>query len=289
MKKQIAVLFALVVAVSSCDIINDPVLETSTNPVDTNDTNTVEKYRIVILEEYTGQKCGNCPKAQRFLYDSLVPKYGKNLLTMAVHAGSYAVPDGVPPYNTDFRTPEGDAYNNNALFGMSAAGQPNAMINRKGYPGGHVKYKFQWETEVYNQVAVPADAWLTVENTYNAATRTVSIHVKSEFLNSLSGDYKLCLAVTEDSIVSPQLDYFPVSGGSQDVLDYVHRHIFRGTVNTAFGNYIVSDPAAGQVIERDFTYTVPANFNENHCHIVAYIYADANYEIVQAAEAKVIE
>ncbi len=289
MKKSAALLIPLFAMFASCDIIHDPVTETSTTPIDTSDTASVEKYRIVILEEYTGQKCGNCPKAQRFLYDSLVPKYGKNLLTMAVHAGSYAVPDVSGHYTADFRTPEGDAYNNNSLFGMSAAGQPNAMINRKGYPGSHVKYKFQWETEVFNQISVPADAWIEIENTYNSSTRTVSVNVKSEFLNALTGDYKLCVAVTEDSIVSPQLDYFPVGGGSQDVLNYLHRHIFRGTVNTAFGGYIATDPAAGTIIEKDYSYTLPVNFNQNHCHIVAYIYDADNYEIVQAGEAKIVE
>lgn len=289
MKKIILLLIPVITFLASCDKINDPVTETTIIPVDTTDTSTVQKYRIILLEEYTGQKCGNCPKAQRFLYDSLVPKYEKKILTMAVHAGSYAVPDASGFYTADFRTPEGDAYNSNSLFGMSAAGQPNAMINRKGYPGSHVKYKFQWETEVYNLVSVPADAWVTVENSYNNSTRTASVNVKSEFLNALTGDYKLCVAVTEDSIVSPQLDYFPISGGSQDVVNYLHRHIFRGTVNTAFGGYIASDPAAGTIVEKDYTYVVPANFNANHCHIVAYIYDADNYEIIQAGEAKIVE
>ena len=126
-----------------------------------------------------------------------------------------------------------------------------------------------------------------MQNSYSAATRKVDINVNTEFLNSLTGIYKLVVAITEDSIISGQLD--PAHIPTSDDSNYVHRHMFRGTVNSDFGGFISNDPQAGTKQEKNFTYTVPVNFNEKNCYIVAYVYNDNTKEIVQVGEAKIEE
>jgi hypothetical protein len=271
----------------SCDKIHDPVMVTQP-PVDTGTVDSTVKVRKILVEEFTGHKCGNCPAATRYIYQTLVPTYKEQLVVMAVHAGSYAYPETGNCYTDDFRTPDGNTYDLAANFGMSGAGEPDAMINRKGYPGNHVLYKPQWNDSISKIVTVAPDAWITIENTFDNSSRMAVVKVKTEFLNSLVGDYKLCVAITEDSIVACQIDY-SLPAGHQDDSTYTHRHMFRGTLNTAFGNFLASDPVQNSTLEKTYSYSVPAAFNASHCNIVAYVFKDSNYEVIQADEEKLIK
>ena len=44
--------------------------------------------RTVLLEEFTGQECTNCPDAHR-LVANLHEQYGEQLVSVAIHAGPY--------------------------------------------------------------------------------------------------------------------------------------------------------------------------------------------------------
>ena len=72
-------------AFTSCDVIGDTERFTEIEmPV---------FERRVLLEDFTGQKCRNCPKAHREI-SSLKEVYGDNLIAVSIHAGGYAL-DGL--------------------------------------------------------------------------------------------------------------------------------------------------------------------------------------------------
>ena len=66
--------------------------------------------RKVLLEDYTGFKCVNCPAAAHEAH-LLQEFYGDQMVVMGVHAGYYAEPDGSGNYTTDLTTTTGDALN----------------------------------------------------------------------------------------------------------------------------------------------------------------------------------
>src|SRR5204862_7030097 len=94
--------------------------------------------RKILIEDYTGFKCGNCPAGASILYNQLKPIYGNDLITIAVHASPSntftepSPPASLPPnapagsYSTDFRTPAGEAWL--AFFNVSA--NRNGMVSR---------------------------------------------------------------------------------------------------------------------------------------------------------------
>jgi len=62
MKKYLAILSSILI-ITSCDIVEGPYLTDETiNPIDTT-TNTYVKK--VLVEDFTGHKCPNCPDAAR--------------------------------------------------------------------------------------------------------------------------------------------------------------------------------------------------------------------------------
>jgi hypothetical protein len=297
MKKYFLFLMIIGTALSfqSCDYVANP-NETNTPVTGGPDDSTVHERRVLV-EDYTGHKCTACPQAA-IAANQLKSTFGEKVIVVAVHAGFFAnptTPAGAPPgsYLVDFRTAAGTAYDGASYFGISNVGNPNGMINRKDYDGAstaHVKSFSSWSSEVASLLALPPVADLTITNTYNASTRSLSTNIASQFISDtlLSGTYKLIVMITQDSIIDWQLD------GSTHVPDYVHQHVLRANVNGTWGDTLVSGTITpNATITKNYTYTLPTAYlgnpcDETQCHVVAFIYNTLNYEVIQAAEAHVV-
>src|SRR4051812_5513690 len=94
--KRILLFFALcapflILLIASCDKIEAPYRE----PVPVNDfcTTGIEDsipHKKVLVEDYTGHLCGNCPAAGIYLNDTLKSVYNHCLVIISVHAGFFA-------------------------------------------------------------------------------------------------------------------------------------------------------------------------------------------------------
>lgn len=297
MKKNLFILAVLALAFQSCDYVGNP-HETITDGG--GGTDSTVHTRRVLVEDYTGHKCPNCPQAA-LVAEALDSTYDDKVVIVALHAsGVFATPTtpaGAPAgsYLVDYRTAAGNAYNSSTYFNFSA--YPNGMINRRYYTPStttHIIPHTSWASEVASLLALPAVADLTITNTYNSTTRSLSINTVSEFVSDtlLSGTYKLIVMITQDSIVDWQ------ENGTTHVPDYLHMHVLRDNVNGTWGDTLVTGSfAAHTQVTKNYVYTLPSAYpttgtntsvcDENHCHVVAFIYNTANYEVIQAAEAKV--
>lgn len=271
-------LLAVIIATAACDKVNGPYKKDNTGgPVDTNNV----VLQKVLVEDYTGHKCGNCPRASRAIYN-LKPVYGDRLIIMAVHAGTYATvfPPSAPYYTYDFRNSVSTTLDTD--FGISVVGNPNGMVNRKAINGNHIITSTQWGDETANILSstTPAAVKLSIETNYNAATRLLNADVTTEFKQTLTGNYKLCVYMLEDSIVNWQKDY---DVSPEDVPDYVHREVLRGSMNGTYGD-VIAVTTSGTISNLNFNYTLDSGWNENHFSLVAFLYDDATKEIIQVEQ-----
>lgn len=246
----------------------------------------VKGDRKVLVEDYTGHKCGNCPAAADTL-KYLEKKYPGQIIPLAIHAGFFANIN--PTYPTDFRNPVGDAYD--TQFGISLAGNPNGLINRAGYgTGGFIKSYSTWEGEVVQMLSTAARFEIKLSKTYNSGARLLNTKVTVKSLANNSGMYKLVLLLSEDSIIAEQLDY-RLPSGSQLIPNYEFNHVLRGAINNTWGDAVFSSGAVinDSIVKTYNNYSINATYKSSHCHIIAYIYdADPNsptyYEVLQAEE-----
>jgi hypothetical protein len=268
------ILFAMLIAFNpACDIIEEPYLV----PVGGNDTVPVEEnVRKVLLEDFTGQKCPNCPEAAEIAL-TLKGIYGEQLVIIAIHAGFYAIPDNVN-FTADFRTPEGNELNSS--YNIAQYGYPSGMVNRTEYNGFPVVAREDWETAVGIEIIKPLQAGIKITNTFNSGTRQLDCQVESEFVESLTGTYNLCVVIIESGIVSPQET-------AQDIdEDYIHNHMLRASMNGTWGEPVGTDgtATAGVTLTNTYHLTFPAAWNAENCAVVAYIYNAETLEIIQAEE-----
>lgn len=289
MKKIIlhsVILLTLITAIASCDFVNNV-----NPPVDPSSPTTTGAivYRNVLVEDYTGHKCGNCPTAAIQL-KSLEAQYPGKVIPLAVHAGFFAQTNLT--YPTDFQNSVGDAYD--LQFGNSAAGNPNGLVNRVGYgTGAFIKQWSSWSSEVSQQLQKAAIFKIKIHNTFNTATNELSTDVTVKSLASNIGTYKLVVLLTEDSIIAEQLDYTKPSG-QQTILNYEFNHVLRSAVNSTWGDAVFTTSANvnDSVVKAYHNIPVNASYRPSKCHVVAYIYDAAAssptyYEVLEANEEKV--
>lgn len=231
--------------------------------------------RYVVVEEFTGFKCPNCPDgaAEIKRLDSI---YGKALLPVSIHSNVFAKPDSSTVFKTDFRTPEGNDYDQTFLVGF----YPSAMISRKIVGGEKVLPKGSWQSTIVSIINSPAFADIDLVNLYNDSLKKLNITAKIKWLSSSPASYKLLVYLIEDHIYDWQ------KVGSIDIQNYDHRHVLRKALNGTWGIQL-SSSNAGDTSSFQFSATLIPAWKSADCEVVAYMYNSANYEIIQANEAKV--
>lgn len=242
--------------------------------------------RKVLVEDYTGHKCGNCPRASRAIYD-LKNIYGDNLIVIGVHAGFFATPNPpqAPSYTYDFRNTVSTDLDTD--FGISLVGNPNGMVNRrKNTDGSHVFPYTSWADEaakvLFDFSTVPAS--ISIENTYDDASRSLTTKVNTEINADLPSTYRLTVYLVEDHISNWQKDY---DVSPSDIPDYDHREVLRGSLNGTYGDAINSI-TEGSVNSNSYNITLDQEFDATHCYIIAFVYDEATKEIIEVEQTKVI-
>jgi thiol-disulfide isomerase/thioredoxin len=284
------VLMAIIVffAFVACDKIDEPlvIIDQQTTTDGLLDDNYVKDSvmvttKHVLLEDFTGHKCVNCPEAAIAAHE-LAEELNHRLIIYSVHAGYYATPDETGDYTADFRCMEGEElYNDFAAFA-----NPIALIDRVKFSGAVLIGAGNWEDAVVLELAKENTVDLKVRNIYYPDLGKIQISVTSKFLSATADPYKLVVYIVEDGIVSPQKNNNPDIGTSPDWIDYEHRNILRTSVNSTYGGFITPDGtvALNQEYTNQFIFDLNAAWVTANCNLIAYIYNDATKEILQVAE-----
>ncbi len=265
----------------SCDKIEPPYTEEIGQ-----DTVSDVVVRKILLEDYTGHTCPNCPEAAALAHE-LYNNYSNRLIIMTVHAGYYAAPSSAP-YNTDLRCAAGNELN--TFFGISAAGNPNGMINRDIFNSSKIINPDNWYAAFNiqyqeNEPLIKID----IQNNYNNSERQLQTSINVKFITELAGSYKLAVYILEDSIVSAQKNNNTTYGNVPVIYDYVHRNVLRSDINGTFGVEIAQGNInSNYVVEKTYSKNLNTNWNEHQCYILAYVYEESSYKILQSEIKKII-
>lgn len=276
--KTIIALLALVFVFQACDKVEPPYIYGIDCEVGT---------KKVLIEDYTGHGCVNCPGAAVTAHQ-LQEQCDERIIIMAVHAGYFASTDAFgPEYTYDFTTEAGNTWNDY----FQVVGNPKGMINRVDGGSGVVTGNDNWDKTVVSELALTADVEVNIDNTYDENDSTVTIVVSGQFLAVIEGKFHLIVCITESGIVKPQKNNDEEIGDTPDDLDYVHQHVLRASVNDSWGQEIASGKVSiGQKYSRTYTEDFTGrDWVPDNCHVVAFIYQDSDKSILQVEEAAVVE
>ena len=157
------------------------------------------------------------------------------------------------------------------------------MVSRTGWTQNNTVIDInEWGPRITTIKDELPKIYMEINNTYNPSTRIVNSAVKCDALMDISGTYKICAYLTEDSIVKPQQNNTTI------IYDYVHRHVLRGSLNGTWGDILLTgNTSQNAQFTKNYSMALDTAWSENHCSVVSFIYDAANYEIIQVEEKKV--
>ena len=285
--KNLYIIFCLFTAVvfSSCDEIKGPYEEYPEIP---------PGDRKILLEDFTGHQCGNCPDAAKeaMKIDSI---YKGRIIIVATHVGFFADTNKTGKFTYNFKTPPGDQID--ADYGNIGDALPKGMVNRVKYNNKYVLNWGDWSTVVAQQLAIAPDVNIKLENTYDATERNLKVDVEVAYVKQGKPNQKLVIYLVEDSIVNWQKQYNPPLG---DIPNYVHRHVLRKALTPVYGDVLSSgETIPGKTIKKTYdNIKISTAYNQEHCHIVAFVIEDKgndtnpavpNRPVLQVEEKKLME
>lgn len=216
--------------------------------------------RVVLLEDFTGQMCTNCPKATDVI-GLLKQTYGDDLVAVSIHGGPLGFAG-----NARFiglATETGDEYYNH----WELAYQPIGLVNRHGesnYP--------EWAAAVKEEMSKTAPLLLNGEASVEDDAIVVNISAEGTDGNV---EGKLQVWLLEDGIKAIQK--MPDGTVNQD---YIHNHVLRTAVNGTWGEaFSIKE---GEERQHKMTVALEPGWNRENLSIVAFVYNDQGVQ--QAAK-----
>lgn len=209
--------------------------------------------RSVLLEDFTGQRCINCPKASEEI-SALQQQYGEDaIIAVGIHAGPLAMhPDS---RFVGLATDTGDEYFDHWHLEY----QPVGLIDRST----PMKYS-EWSAKIHEELQKPAPVAIALDPLGSTASDSLSIHVMVTATDgNISG--KLQVWIVEDRINAFQM--MP-DGTIND--DYIHRHVFRTAVNGTWGDDV--SISEGYVFEHDYKVALSADWKRENLSVIVFVY-----------------
>lgn len=196
----------------------------------------VEMKKNVLVEDFTGQNCVNCPAAAELIHNLSATKMGEHIVAVSIHGGAMSIDATKSPFG--LALPIGEEYNKH--WGIQA--WPSGIIDRTG----GVKDVPSWSSSIVERMSKDLVVDLEAYVSFDKDTRTANITVaalKPDTRNSRltvlpiadnTSDMRLTVWLTESNIVGRQkfTDY------EDD--KYVHNHVLRHCLTDPYGDALTN-------------------------------------------------
>jgi plastocyanin len=225
--------------------------------------NTASYKHNVLVEEYSGTWCGNCP---RILYGvDLLEQQTDKAIVVSTHL-----------FNGDpFITAEG----NNLAAQQGVGGVPTGFINRTtGWNGP----QYENVNQVINTIQASAKTGLAISSSETGGN--ISVNVKIGYAEPLAGAAKLTVYLVEDKLYFTQRNYSSnLYNGQSSIANFEYNGVIRKIVSPLTGDAISN---TGTTNEKNYSLALPSNItNTANARIVAFVTNSAG-TVVNVQQAK---
>lgn len=225
-----------------------------------------EVGRAILIEDFTGQRCINCPTGTEII-NGIVDTYGEdNVIAVGIHSGPLGFAGNSK--TVGLMTDTGNEYYTR-WDKENKMGQPWVIFNRKTSPDSHYN---NWAAMVGTIISEKANLSVKIDNAYDAATRTLTTTVGADGVNGTVNG-KLQVWIVEDGV--PALQMMPDGSANKE---YIHNHVFRAAVNGTWGEDVTVKE--GETTTKQYQYKLPETWNADNIAVVAFVYNDGGVENV---------
>ena len=226
--------------------------------VDLEGSNMEPTGKTVLIKDFTGARCVNCPAAAEHAHNLQHQLDEDHIFIMSVHAGYLAQPLGSFP---DFLTDEGtEWYNNNNS-------NPLFTVDHVALTEGNTLNETQIDAPVTAALEEEQTFEIVVGPNYDEANRQLKVDVQAVALDDLDGHFFMTVCLVEDHIIGWQT----IPGGVDKEYDF--RNGFRGTLNGASGTSFEDlHVDANDTFHFSYTTEINADYNADECYLMVYVY-----------------
>ncbi len=218
----------------------------------------------VLVEEYSGTWCGNCP---RLLYGvDLLHQQTQKAFVVGIHLF------GGDPFIS------ADGNNLASLRGVS--GVPTGHINRtKNWNGP----QYENVTQVIAEIKPLAAIGLAISSTLSG--NNLNAIIKIAYKEAVPGNTKLTVYLVEDKLIYTQRNYSSnLYGGLANIPNFNYNGVLRSVISALAGDNI---PNSGITNEKTYSLALPSNIaNAANAVLVAFV-TDAAGNVLNVQQAKV--
>lgn len=263
-------------------------------PVFGPNTNTT---RNVLIEDFTGHRCNNCPKAADTA-EALHDAYPSRVYVATVHSGPLGIGTFqqvlMPDYPTDWTNPDGldlgmHIFN---LPNSGFIGNPSGMVNRvraNGGTGDIALAEGTWSNAVSSQLPQTLKVNIQSAANYYASTRGTFLHTEIEVLDPAGVNEDSLYTVVyliEDSLVGAQL--MPDNSLNPT---YVHKEIMRDCILSGHEGIEITDEyeVDDDVYRFDYIFELPAQYDATNMHMLIFVRDAVTEEVYHVIKQKFID
>ena len=199
----------------------------------------------ILLEEFTGIHCGNCPDGHAMAHKLQIAK-PEEVFIIAIHAGYYSEPG---PDQADLRTDDGIEIHD--FF--DASSYPSGMINRIPYENEYAITRSLWsrQSKEINKETAPVNLMISCD--YDDFYEEIYVTVDGYWVeDSPTDSARLSVALLQNNIQAYQ-------GGSGIGDEYMHQHVLRDYITDVFGDLIATNKK-GEYFTATYTYELPEDY-----------------------------
>lgn len=263
MYSKIYILLALCFCLTSCEEKMVVIPEINPPPGD----------RKVLIEEFTGVKCTNCPQGSAEI-ENLIALFGDKLVPISIHAGFFSTP--LPNNDYDFRTATGDDLLN---YLTEPGGYPAAVINRTKVNTKIHLGQSQWASAIEAEFA--KDPIVGIDISLSTESGSVGAKISVVGLEDIAEPIYLTVLAVENNVKDAQLT------PSGIIEDYSHKHVLRGALSASTGDKIAESINTGESLSQSFSFDPSSILNMDNLGIIAFVHYNKGdqKQVLQVEEA----
>ena len=231
----------------------------------------------VIIEEFSGVRCVNCPAGNAYIKQISDENPGR-IISAVLHTGGFAVP--YPDSTEDFESEE----TKNVGSFLQVVGFPSATVDRALFDGQTdipmlAAPLTNWGVAADERMTLVPPVNVTVSGTYNASDRSVRVRLEMVYTEAVAGDNNFTIYLIENKIIDPQLDL------DGYVANYEHNHVVRKFLTASQGTSVTSQElVSGLTAIKEFEVVLEENWVPENMEVVAFVHRTGDSkEILQGA------
>lgn len=233
----------------------------------------------VLIEEYTGVRCQNCPAGAQAL-EELKSIHGDRLVVLSIHGGFFAQPTNL---ENKLKLDNADGAELIKIFN-EPLGYPSAMINRMVFNGQSSRFlgSTSWAGYIDQEKNKTPSIGMDLEIQIDTILKKLNVQAEVIALTEPASDpLYLSIVLVETNIKDAQL------GPTGVDTNYIHRHVMRAFVTGVQGNKINA-----LTLNNKQEYNFSANYNptwkRNDLSVIAFVHhGSPGYGVIQVIEKKV--